>query len=58
VAPNLCPHLAALRRLISIWQQHPQEGAMDIVYIALTFVFFGLSWAFIVMCDRLMEDKV
>ncbi len=31
---------------------------MDIVYIALTLVLFGLSWAFIVMCDRLMEDKV
>jgi len=31
---------------------------MDIVYIALTFIFFALSWAFIVMCDRLMEDKV
>ena len=31
---------------------------MDILYIGLTLVFFGLSWSFIVMCDRLMEDKV
>jgi len=30
---------------------------MDIVYIGLTLIFFALSWAFIVMCDRLMEDK-
>jgi hypothetical protein len=31
---------------------------MDIVYILLTLAFFGLSWAFIVLCDRLMEDTV
>jgi hypothetical protein len=31
---------------------------MDILYIGLTLVFFGLSWAFILLCDRLMEDKV
>jgi hypothetical protein len=31
---------------------------MDILYIGLTLIFFALSWAFIVMCDRLMEDKV
>ena len=31
---------------------------MDIVYIGITLVFFALSWAFIVVCDRLMEDKV
>ena len=31
---------------------------MDIVYIGLTFVFFALSLAFIVVCERLMEDKV
>ena len=31
---------------------------MDIVYILLTLAFFGLSWLFIVMCDRLMEEKV
>ena len=30
---------------------------MDILYIGLTLIFFALSWAFIVMCDRLMEDK-
>jgi hypothetical protein len=31
---------------------------MDILFIGLTLIFFALSWAFIVMCDRLMEDKV
>jgi hypothetical protein len=31
---------------------------MDILYIGLTLIFFALSWAFIVMCDRLMEDKL
>ena len=31
---------------------------MDILYIGLTLVFFALNWAFIVVCDRLMEDKV
>ena len=31
---------------------------MDIVYIGLTLVFLALSWAFIAVCDRLMEDKV
>jgi hypothetical protein len=30
----------------------------DLIYVGLTLAFFGLSWAFIVMCDRLMEDKV
>ena len=33
-------------------------GVMDIVYIGLTLIFLALSWAFIVLCDRLMEDKV
>ena len=28
------------------------------IFFGLTLVFFALSWAFIVMCDRLMEDKV
>ncbi len=31
---------------------------MDFLYIGLTLIFFGLSLAFIVMCDRLMEDNV
>ena len=30
---------------------------MDILYVGLTLIFFAISWAFIVMCDRLMEDK-
>ncbi len=31
---------------------------MDFVYIGLTLVFLGLSWLFIIVCDRLMEEKV
>ncbi len=27
---------------------------MDIVFIALTLIFFALSWALMVLCDRLM----
>ena len=30
---------------------------MDLLYIALTLVFLALSWGFIVVCERLMEDK-
>ncbi len=26
---------------------------MDLVFIALTLVFFALSWAFLELCDRL-----
>jgi hypothetical protein len=26
--------------------------AMDLVYIGLVVVFFGLSWAFVVLCER------
>jgi hypothetical protein len=26
---------------------------MDIVFIALTLIFFALSWAFLRLCDRL-----
>ncbi len=29
----------------------------DLIYIGLTLLFLGLSWGFIVACDRLMEDK-
>jgi hypothetical protein len=30
----------------------------DLLYIALTLIFLAMSWGFIVVCERLMEDKV
>jgi hypothetical protein len=30
----------------------------DIFYIALTLLFLALSWGFIIVCERLMEDNV
>ena len=30
----------------------------DLIYIALTLIFLTLSWGFIVVCEKLMEDKV
>ncbi len=29
----------------------------DLIYIGLTVLFFALSYGFIVICERLMEDK-
>ena len=29
----------------------------DFLYVGLTLVFLVASWGFIVVCDRLMEDK-
>ena len=29
----------------------------DLLYIGLTLVFLAASWGFIVLCERLMEDK-
>ena len=29
----------------------------DLLYIGLTIVFLAVSWGFIVVCERLMEDK-
>jgi hypothetical protein len=29
----------------------------DLLYIALTIAFILLSWGFVVLCDRLMENK-
>ncbi len=29
----------------------------DLLYIALTLIFLVLSWGFIMICERLMEDK-
>ena len=30
----------------------------DLLFIALTLLFLALSWGFIVVCERLMEEKV
>jgi hypothetical protein len=30
----------------------------DLLYIALTVIFLVLSWGFVLICERLMEDKV
>jgi hypothetical protein len=30
----------------------------DLLYIGLTLVFLALTWGFIILCERLMEDKV
>ena len=30
----------------------------DLLYIGLALVFLAASWGFIVLCERLMEDKV
>ena len=29
----------------------------DLLYIGLTIVFLALTWGFIVLCERLMEEK-
>jgi len=29
----------------------------DLAYIALTLIFLVLSWGFVLICERLMEDK-
>ena len=30
----------------------------DLLYIALTLIFLVLSWSFVLICERLMEDKL
>lgn len=30
----------------------------DLIYIALTLIFLALSWGFIVVCEKLMEEKI
>jgi hypothetical protein len=30
----------------------------DLLYIALTLLFLALSWGFIIVCEKLMEEKV
>jgi len=30
----------------------------DVIYVALTLIFLALSWGFIVVCEKLMEEKV
>jgi hypothetical protein len=29
----------------------------DLLYVGLTLLFLALSWGFIVICERLMEEK-
>ena len=29
----------------------------DLLYIGLTIIFLGLTWGFILACERLMENK-
>jgi hypothetical protein len=29
-----------------------EASAMDVVYVALTLIFFGLTWAFVKLCER------
>ena len=30
----------------------------DLLYIGLTLIFLALTWGLIVLCEKLMEDKV
>ena len=30
----------------------------DLLYIVLTLLFLALSWGFIIVCEKLMEEKV
>ena len=30
----------------------------DLIYIGLTLIFLAFSWGFIVVCEKLMEDKI
>ncbi len=29
----------------------------DLVFVLVSFVFFAVSWAYVLGCDRLMEDR-
>ncbi len=29
----------------------------DLLYVGLTIIFLAVSWGFIMMCERLMENK-
>jgi hypothetical protein len=29
----------------------------DLLYVGLTIIFLAVSWGFIIMCERLMENK-
>ena len=29
-----------------------EASAMDVVYVALTLIFFGLTWALVKLCER------
>ena len=30
---------------------------LDLIFIAVTVVFFGVAWAYVLGCDRLLEDR-
>ena len=30
---------------------------MDLVFVFITLLFFGLTWAFVLVCERLMEPR-
>lgn len=30
----------------------------DLIYVLLTLIFLALSWGFIVVCEKLMEEKI
>ena len=30
----------------------------DLIYVLLTLIFLALSWGFIVVCEKLMEEKL
>lgn len=30
----------------------------DLLYVGLTLIFLALTWGLIVLCEKLMEDKV
>jgi len=35
-----------------------RQAMSDLLYVGLTLVFLIASWGLIVVCDRLMEEKV
>ena len=41
------------RRLVSGDRDRWEETAMDLLYLGLSVLFFGLSWALVKLCERL-----
>ena len=42
------PRIAVLGR----FTESTEASAMDVVYVALTLIFFGLTWALVKLCER------